>query len=114
MYCKLAVFHGLPTCFSCSALPSRRPPLTEPDHPMDELKALESAGFTLPSSASIAGSILFGIVGFAAWRYGKKASRSGPYWIGIALMAYPCFIGETWILYAGGALLCAALFVFPR
>ena len=81
---------------------------------MDELKALESAGFTLPSVAYIAGSILFGIFGFAAYRYGKASSRPGPYWIGIALMVYPYFIGETWIMYSVGALLCAALFVFPR
>ena len=79
---------------------------------MDELKALESAGFTLPSLAYIVGSIVFSIFGYAAYRYGKKASRRGPFWIGIALMIYPYFIGETWIMYAVGAALCAALFVF--
>ena len=79
---------------------------------MDELKALESSGFTLPSIAYLAGSFAFSILGYAAYRYGKNASRSGPYWIGIALMVYPYFISETWIMYTAGAGLCAALFVF--
>ena len=57
---------------------------------------------------------MFGIFGFAAYRYGKKAPRSGPFWIGIALMAYPYFISETWLMYAVGAGLCASLFVVRR
>ena len=81
---------------------------------MDELKAIEAAGFTLPSMAYIAGSVMFSIFGFAAYRYGKKASRSGPFWIGIALMVYPYFVSETWLMYAVGAGLCASLFVVRR
>ena len=53
---------------------------------MDELKLLESTGFSLPSVAYIAGSIAFGILGYAAYRWGKATSRRGPYWIGIALI----------------------------
>jgi hypothetical protein len=80
---------------------------------MDQLEALQSAGLTLPSVAYIAGSILFGLLGFAAYRWGKATSRRGPYWIGIALMIYPYFTGETWALYAVGTALCGAIFVFP-
>ena len=79
---------------------------------MDELKVLESAGFSLPSVAYIAGSIAFGILGFAAYRWGKATSRRGPYWIGIALMVYPYFTGETWLMYSVGVALCGAIFVF--
>ena len=42
---------------------------------MDELKSLGSLGFTLPSPAYIAAAIVFGIIGFAAYRYGKKTAR---------------------------------------
>ena len=79
---------------------------------MNELKALESSGLTLPSIPYIAGAIFFGIVGFAAYRYGKKTTRTGPFWIGIALMVYPYFISATWLMYLVGAGLCASLFVF--
>jgi hypothetical protein len=43
---------------------------------MDQLKTLESLGFTLPSPAYIFGTILFGIIGTAAYRYGKKGRVS--------------------------------------
>ncbi len=79
---------------------------------MDELKILESAGFTLPSVAYIAGSVAFGILGFAAYRWGKATSRQGPYWIGIALMVYPYFTSDTWLMYSVGAALCGAVFIF--
>jgi hypothetical protein len=56
---------------------------------MDELKNLQSTGLTLPSPAYLFGAILFGIIGFAAYRYGKKASDGVTKWGGIALMLYP-------------------------
>ena len=79
---------------------------------MDELKALESLGFALPTPAYIVGAILFGIVGMAAYRYGKKASLAKPKWIGLALMLYPYAISKTWMLYVVGAALCAGLYIF--
>jgi hypothetical protein len=79
---------------------------------MDELKALESLGITLPTPAYMIGAILFGIVGIAAYRYGKKASLAKPKWIGLALMLYPYAISKTWMLYVVGAALCAGLYVF--
>ncbi len=81
---------------------------------MNELKAIESAGFALPSMAYLAGTILFSILGFAAYRYGRKASRSGPLWIGVVLMIYPYAVSQTWLLYAVGSGLCAALFIFRQ
>ena len=79
---------------------------------MDELKTLGTAGFTMPSFSYVFGAIAFGIVGYAAYRYGKKAERRAPVWIGIALMLYPYVISETWLLYVVGAALCAGLYVF--
>ena len=81
---------------------------------MDELKTLESMGFTLPSPAYLIGAILFSIVGYAAYRYGKKASLSHPKWIGIALMFYPYAISETWLLYFVGAALCLGLYLLRQ
>lgn len=81
---------------------------------MDELKALESMGFTLPSPAYLIGAVLFGIIGFAAYRYGKKLSRPPLRWIGLVLMLYPYLIAETWLLYAVGAGLCVGLYVYRR
>jgi hypothetical protein len=81
---------------------------------MDELKTLESMGFTLPGPAYLIGAILFGIIGFAAYRYGKKASLDTTKWIGIALMLFPYVISETWLLYAVGAGLCIGLYISRR
>jgi hypothetical protein len=81
---------------------------------MDELKTLESMGFTLPSPAYLVGVLFFGIIGFAAYRYGKKASLDTTKWIGIALMLFPYVISETWLLYAVGAGLCIGLYISRR
>lgn len=77
---------------------------------MDELKAVESLGFTLPSPAYLFGAILFGIIGFAAYRYGKSASLTTTRWLGVVLMLFPYAISETWLLYAVGGALCVALY----
>jgi hypothetical protein len=79
---------------------------------MDELKTMESFGLTMPSPAYIFGAVLFGIIGFAAYRYGKKAESTATKWIGVALMLYPYAISETWLLYVVGAGLCVALYVY--
>jgi chromate transport protein ChrA len=77
---------------------------------MDSLQDLQSLGFTLPSPAYIFGAILFGIIGIAAYRYGKKTKRKATKWIGVALMLYPYAISQTWLLYVAGAALCAGMF----
>lgn len=77
---------------------------------MNELKQLESMGLTLPTPAYLLGAILFGIVGYVAWRRGKSAERSDLKWIGVALMLYPYVIPVTWMLWAVGIALCAWLY----
>jgi len=64
----------------------------------------------LPSPANLLGSVLFGIVGFAAYRYGKKAGSMNPMVLGVSLMVYPYFVSQTWLLYAVGCGLCAGLY----
>ena len=81
---------------------------------MDELKTLEEMGFTLPTPAYIFGAVLFGIIGYAAYRYGKKASLQPAKWIGIALMVYPYAISGTWLLYIVGTGLCIGLYIASR
>jgi hypothetical protein len=76
---------------------------------LDDLSSLD---FTLPSPAYIFGAILFGVIGIAAYRFGKKTSHTPAKWIGIALMLYPYAISDTWLLYLVGAVLSAALYLF--
>jgi hypothetical protein len=71
--------------------------------------ALPSLGFALPSPSYLFGAIVFGLVGFAAWRYGRRAERPRTKWIGVALMFYPYLVSQTWALYGIGAALCAGL-----
>ncbi|MGZ5781514.1 MAG: hypothetical protein ACXWIN_11235 [Burkholderiaceae bacterium] len=81
---------------------------------MDDLNTLSSLGFTLPSPAYLIGAIIFGVIGIAAYRYGKKTSSSHAKWIGIALMLYPYAISDTWLLYIVGIGLSAALYFFRK
>lgn len=83
-------------------------------HPMDELKALETMGLTIPSVSYIVGSIVFGIIGYIGYRYGKKAKLNTPKWIGVALMLYPYAISETWMLYVVGCALCVGLYAYRK
>jgi membrane protein implicated in regulation of membrane protease activity len=81
---------------------------------MDQLTALDALGFTLPSTAYIIGAVVFGIIGFVAYWYGKKMSLPAPKWIGVVLMFYPYAISQTWLLYAVGVGLCVGLYISAR
>ncbi len=81
---------------------------------MDNLEALQNLGLTLPSAAYLAGAILFGVIGFAAFRSGRKSSRPRVKWIGVGLMLYPYAVSQTWQLYAVGLALCAGLYWFSE
>ena len=65
------------------------------------------------SFATIAIAIVFSLVGFAAYRYGKKNSEPRQLFLGIALMAYGYFVSSAWISLSIGAVLTLLLF-FPR
>jgi MYXO-CTERM domain-containing protein len=42
---------------------------------MDTLAQLQAMGLTLPSPAYIWGAVLFGLLGYAAWRRGRMLGR---------------------------------------
>lgn len=79
---------------------------------MNDLDTLGGLGFVLPTPAYLVGVVLFGIIGFAAYRYGKKTARQTVKWIGVALMFYPYVVPETWLMYLVGLGLCAGLYWF--
>jgi hypothetical protein len=65
----------------------------------------------MPTPAVLFASVVFGIIGFVAFRYGTKNASVKPVAIGLGLMAYPYFISKTWLLYVIGCALCAGLFL---
>lgn len=77
---------------------------------MNELKALQSMGFVLPSPAYLWGAILFGLLGMVAFSRGRKASQPVLMWTGVVLMVYPYVIGQTWLLWSVGLGLTALVF----
>ncbi|MEO7108565.1 MAG: hypothetical protein ABIZ09_19485 [Rhodoferax sp.] len=77
---------------------------------MNEIKALQSMGFVLPSPAYIFGAVLFGLLGMAAFRRGKKTSQPFLTWTGVVLMLYPYAVSETWLLWGLGVGLSALAF----
>ncbi|WP_426147553.1 hypothetical protein [Polaromonas sp. DSR2-3-2] len=78
---------------------------------MDELKTLESLGLVLPSPAYILGAIVFGLIGYVAFRRGRKTSTAALTWTGLVLMLYPYAVPQTWLLWTVGVALCAWLYV---
>lgn len=79
----------------------------------DEQQAVSSLLSFLPSPAYISLSIMFGLVGFVAYRFGKKMGRNITLWLGVALMFYPYLIGSSVLLLViVGAGLCGALYYY--
>ena len=66
----------------------------------------------MPSGAALFGSLVFGVIGIAAFRYGKKSALLLPMILGIALMIFPYFVPETWLIYAIGCALTFAVWFF--
>ena len=77
---------------------------------MTELKNLASLGLVLPSPAYILGLIVFGIIGYVAFRRGRKTSRAALTWTGVALMIYPYATPQSWVLWVVGIGLCGWLY----
>lgn len=77
---------------------------------MDEIRQLESFGLDLPSPLFIVGAILFGVIGYVAFRRGRKATLSRLTWAGIALMVYPYAVSQAWLLWLVGVCLCGYVY----
>ena len=81
----------------------------------DNLKqTMQAFGFTLPSPAYIFGAIFFGLVGLAAWRYGRTHESTPIKWMAAGLMLYPYLVSRTCLLYAVGVSLCVAIVAQAR
>jgi MFS family permease len=65
------------------------------------------------SLATILLAVFFGLVGWVAFRHGRKNHEPRPIFIGVALMAYGYFVTNAWVSLAIGTILTLALF-FPR
>ena len=77
---------------------------------MQTLQTLQLSGLQLPTPAYILGAIVFGIIGFVAYRHGRKSEKPVTLWLGVALMVYPYAVTGTWLLYTVGIALCAAVY----
>jgi len=62
--------------------------------------------------ANLIGGVIFSIIGWSAFRYGKREKSVRPMAIGAALMIYPYFIANTFLAYVIGIALTAALFLW--
>ena len=78
-------------------------------NPSDALELAKGMGLTLPSPAWIFGCILFSLLGFAAWRYGKVVQPPRIRWLGARADALRLRRpGPTWLLYTARLSRCAA------
>ena len=55
-------------------------------------------------------SLMFSLVGFVAWRYGKNSQSGRHMVLGAALMFFGYFVSQTWMMLLVGAILTALLF----
>ena len=71
------------------------------------LQTLQPRGISLPSPACILGAVLFGLIGFEADRYRKRARHPRNRWPGVALMRRPsitvCGVSEIAVILSSSA-----------
>jgi hypothetical protein len=64
------------------------------------------------SPGEVAVSVLFGGIGFVAFRYGRKMQRVSPVVLGMALMTPPLFVRDAGWLAAIGVCLASGLWLW--
>ena len=64
----------------------------------------------MPLSTPLLDAIVFGLLGFAAWRFGKRREQVNTKWLGVALMFYPYAVPNTLLLWLVGLGLCGAIY----
>lgn len=62
---------------------------------------------------SLAASLLFGLIGFAGWRYARKRQSVAKMVISAVLVIYPWVVGGPLLLWGIGAVLTVLLLVVP-
>ncbi len=66
----------------------------------------------MPTPAALFASFLFSTIGVGAFMYAKRTASWSPAMFGLALMVYPWFVSQTWLLYVIGVALCLGLYYF--
>lgn len=64
----------------------------------------------MPSPATLFAGLIFGLIGVAGLTYGRRNALWRPMGIGLALIVFPYFVSQIWLLYAIGIGLCGALY----
>ncbi len=64
--------------------------------------------------ASLLAGLLFSLIGFVAFRYGKSTERWVTMSLGLVLMVFPYVVTQTWLIYTIGSALTIGLFVFKN
>ncbi len=64
------------------------------------------------STINVIFGLVFGAIGFIAFSYGKSNAKFKPMAIGIALMAYPYFVYNTYALVFIGIGLLGLFYIF--
>lgn len=59
--------------------------------------------FDLPSPAYLFGLVVFGLVGWVAYRRGRKTGRASLLWLGLGTMLFPYVVSQTWLLWLVGS-----------
>ncbi len=72
----------------------------------EELALLQGLGLEMPSPAYLIGSLVFSLIGWVAFRRGRKSARHALAWGGVALMFLPVPCLANWLLW-GWASPCA-------
>ena len=70
---------------------------------------MNPSGFSF-SWANIIGGLIFGIIGWCAFNYGRKERNYKILSIGLVLMVYPYFISNTILMYVVGAAITSLLY----
>lgn len=78
---------------------------------VDALDSLKSLGFEWPSPTYLFGILVFSVIGYGAFRYGRKTGHPRTMWLGVGLMLYPYVVSATWLLYVVGIALCIGIWL---
>lgn len=79
---------------------------------MNDLNSLQAMGLTMPSASYWVGMIMFSIIGYAAYRYGKKRETPVTKWLGVALMLYGYLVSDELWMWLTGLVLCLGLYLY--
>ena len=55
--------------------------------------------------------LIFGLIGFGAWRYGRQLDLTYPKMLGVALMLYPYLIRDDILVWVIGVVLLVILWI---